>query len=302
MVRVSVGMPVFNLEATVGRAIESVLAQTFTEFELIVSDNGSGDGTEAICRRYAARDSRVRYTRQAPAISGFDNFRYVLDTARAPYFMWLPADDFILPALLARAVAVLDARPDVVTCVPRVEFLARDGARRRAPGTFALMGTVSDNLRLFLHDPMDNSRFYGLVRRDALRRVLPAHGYHAFDWVVSVGLLLAGQHWELDEVLLVREANDPDKYTRMIDAAFTRAPARLLPLLPFTKALLFDLRIPRSPGTLWALARLNLVYHVIYSLYRYPRYGRLVQRVAAALESAAGGVGRVLGRRRPRLT
>jgi len=295
-------MPVFNLEACVARAIESVLAQTFGELELIVSDNGSTDGTEAICRRYAARDARIRYTRQAPAISGFDNFRYVLDTARAPYFMWLPADDFVLPGLLARAVAVLDARPDVVSCVPRVEFLERDGTRRRAPGTFALMSALDDNLRLFLHDPMDNSRFYGLVRRDALRRVLPARGYHAFDWVVSVGLLLAGKHWELDEVLLVREANDPDKYTRMIDAAFTSAPARLLPLLPFTRALLFDLKVPPSPGTLWALARLNVVYHVVYSLYRYPRYGRLVQRVGARLERAAAGAWRVLRGRRPRLT
>ena len=217
----------------------------------------------------------------------FDNFRYVLDTARAPYFMWLPADDFVLPGLLGRAVAVLDARPDVVSCVPRVEFLERDGTRRRAPGTFALMGALDDNLRLFLRDPMDNSRFYGLVRRDALRRVLPARGYHAFDWVVSVGLLLAGKHWELDEVLLVREANDPDKYTRMIDAAFTSAPARLLPLLPFTRALLFDLKVPPSPGTLWALARLNVVYHVVYSLYRYPRYGELYDAWQSAIRDCA---------------
>jgi glycosyltransferase involved in cell wall biosynthesis len=300
--RVSIGMPVFNLEAVVGRALESVLAQTFTDFELIVSDNGSTDGTEALCRGYAARDPRIRYTRQVPAISGYDNFRYVLETARAPYFMWLPADDFVLPRLLARAVAVLDARPDVVSCVPRVEFLERDGSRRPAPGTFALMGTLEENLCRFLYDPMDNSRFYGVVRRDALRRVLPASGHHAFDWVVSVGLLLAGKHWELDEVLLVREANERDKYTRMIDAAFPRAPARLLPLLPFTRALLFDLRVPRSPRTLWALARLNVVYHVVYSLYRYPRYGRIAQRVGASLERAAHRARRALGGRRPRLT
>jgi len=164
------------------------------------------------------------------------------------------------------------------------------------------MGALDDNLRLFLRDPMDNSRFYGLVRRDALRRVLPARGYHAFDWVVSVGLLLAGKHWELDEMLLVREANDRDKYTRMIDAAFPSAPARLLPLLPFTRALLFDLRVPRSPGTLWALARLNVVYHVIYSLHRYPRYGRVVRRVGAILEWAVGSGWRALRGRRPRLT
>ncbi|HTO13698.1 MAG TPA: glycosyltransferase family 2 protein [Candidatus Binatia bacterium] len=300
--RVSVGMPVRNLETTVARAIESVLAQTFTAFELIVSDNGSTDGTEAICRRYAAGDARIRYARQTPAIGGVDNYRWVLEAARAPYFMWLAADDFILPGLLAQAVGVLDARPDVVTCTPGVEFLEPDGRRRRAPGTFALMGTLDDNLRRFLYDPMDNSRFYGLGRRDVLRRVMPARGDHAFDWIVSVGMLMAGRHWELDEVLLVREANAPDKYSRMVDAAFSSAPARLLPLLPFTRALLFDLRVPRSPGILWALARLNVVYHVLYSLYRYPRYGRLAQRVGAALERGAGAAWRAVRGKRPRLT
>jgi hypothetical protein len=86
----------------------------------------------------------------------------------------------------------------------------------------------------------------------------------------------------------------------MIDAAFGRAPARLLPMLPFTRALLFDLRVPPSPRTLLALARLNVVYHVVYSLYRYPRYGRLVQRVGAALERVA--LGALRGGRRPRVT
>src|SRR5882672_1251712 len=116
--RASVGMPVFDRASTVARAIESVLGQTFADFELLVSDNASRDGTEAICRRYADRDPRIRYTRHPTTTSGFDNFRFVLETARAPYFMWLPADDYVLPRLLEQAVSVLDARPDVVCAVP----------------------------------------------------------------------------------------------------------------------------------------------------------------------------------------
>jgi glycosyltransferase involved in cell wall biosynthesis len=298
--RVSVGIPVFDLEATVGRAIESVLGQTLGDVELIVSDNASTDGTEAICRRWAAADARIRYTRQPAAISGYDNFRYVLEAAHAPYFMWLPADDFALPALLARAAAVLDARPDVVACVPRVEFLERDGTRRCAPGTFALMGSLADNLRAFLHDPMDNSRLYGLFRRDALRRAMPATGYVAWDWAVAVATLGQGRHFELDETLLVREANAPDKYMRMIETTVPTRLRRLLPLLTFTRALLFDLRVPPSPRTLYQLFRLNVVYHVMYALYRYPRYGRVVHRLGAALERAGGALGR--GVRRARVT
>jgi glycosyltransferase involved in cell wall biosynthesis len=283
-VRVSVGMPAFNLEGTVARAIESVLAQTFTEFELLVSDNASVDGTEQLCRRYAARDSRISYVRHPVAISGFDNFRFVLEAARTPYFMWLPADDYALPRLLERAVAVLDARPDVVCAIPRVEFLNADGSRRAGGGSFALLGSVRENLCRFLRDPLDNSRFYGLYRRDAVRRVLPDSAYYGFDWAVAAGTLLYGKHAELQEVLLVREASDPVKYMRLVDMVASGRLARLLPLARFTRALLVDLRVPPHPRVLYALLRINAIHHVLYSRYRYPRYGRLVYRLALGLE------------------
>ena len=133
--RVSIGMPAYNRAPTLARAIESVLGQTLTDLELIISDNASTDDTEAICRRYAEADSRIRYTRHRGAIGGFPNFRFVLDAARAPYFMWLPPDDYALPRLLERAVAVLDAHADVACCVPQIEFLGADGRRWPAEGT-----------------------------------------------------------------------------------------------------------------------------------------------------------------------
>src|SRR5687767_12700318 len=171
--RVSVGLPVFNGAATVERAIASIRAQTLDDFELIVSDNASSDDTEAICRRHAAADARIHYTRQSPALTGFDNFRHVLGRARASYFMWLAADDHARPALLERAAALLDAQPDVVCCVPRVLFVEPDGATSPAAGTYALRGSVRENLCRYLHNPIDNSRFYGVFRRRVLERVMP---------------------------------------------------------------------------------------------------------------------------------
>jgi len=282
--RVSVGMPVFNLERTVARAIESVLDQTFGDFELLVSDNASTDGTEAICRRYAARDARIRYTRHPAAITGWDNFRFVLDAARAPYFMWLAADDYALPHLLEQATATLDGRPDVVCAAPRVDFLDADGRRRPAPGGFALLGSVRENLCRFLRDPLDNSRFYGLYRRDVVRRVLPESAYYGFDWVVTGGTLLHGKHVQLADVLLVRETTDPLTYMKMIDVVHSGRLARLLPLARFTRALLIDLRVPPHPCLLYALLRLNAVHHVMYCRYRYPRYGSLAYRLALGLK------------------
>lgn len=91
--KVSIGMPVYNGEKYIREALDSLLAQTFTDFELIISDNASTDATEAICREYAARDPRLRYVRQSENGGGTANFQFVLDEAVGEYFMWAAFDD-----------------------------------------------------------------------------------------------------------------------------------------------------------------------------------------------------------------
>ncbi|WNC86000.1 glycosyltransferase family 2 protein [Thermosynechococcus sp. QKsg1] len=92
----SIGMPVYNGAKFIREALDSLLAQTFTDFELIISDNASTDETEAICREYAAKDKRIRYVRQAQNLGAAANFKYVLDEARGEYFMWAAADAEVL--------------------------------------------------------------------------------------------------------------------------------------------------------------------------------------------------------------
>jgi len=90
---VSIGMPVFNGEPFIREALDSLLAQTFTDFELIISDNASTDNTERICREYCSKDKRIRYVRWPENRGGFKNFKFVLDEAAGKYFMWAAADD-----------------------------------------------------------------------------------------------------------------------------------------------------------------------------------------------------------------
>src|SRR4030066_62015 len=85
---VSIGMPVYNGEPYIRAALESLLAQTFTDFELIISDNASTDATESICREYAARDSRIDYVRHEKNQGASANFQFVLDQARGEFFIW----------------------------------------------------------------------------------------------------------------------------------------------------------------------------------------------------------------------
>lgn len=91
--KVSIGMPVYNGEPFIHQALDSLLAQTFTDFELIISDNASTDGTERICKRYEKKDIRIRYVRQSQNRGISWNFNFVLQEARGDYFMWAAADD-----------------------------------------------------------------------------------------------------------------------------------------------------------------------------------------------------------------
>lgn len=90
---VSIGMPVYNGAQFIREALDSLLAQTFTDFELIISDNASTDETEAVCREYAGKDSRIRYIRQMENLGMSANFKYVAQEAVGQYFMWAAADD-----------------------------------------------------------------------------------------------------------------------------------------------------------------------------------------------------------------
>jgi glycosyltransferase involved in cell wall biosynthesis len=91
--KLSIGMPVFNGAKYIHEALDSLLAQTFRDFELVISDNASTDDTQTICEKYALRDSRIRYVRQAENMGALANFKFVLDQARGEFFMFAAADD-----------------------------------------------------------------------------------------------------------------------------------------------------------------------------------------------------------------
>ena len=105
--KISVGMPVYNGEPYLGISIESILAQTFGDFELIISDNASTDHTEEICRDFASKDDRIIYSRNEENIGAAGNYNRLVDMASADYFRWSNADDVFAPELHERCVAVL---------------------------------------------------------------------------------------------------------------------------------------------------------------------------------------------------
>ena len=111
---VSICLPVYNGENYIAAAIESMLAQTFADFELIITDNASTDRTEEICRKFADNDSRVRYHRNERNVGGARNQAIAVQLSRGRYVRLSAHDDKIAPTHLEECVAGLEERPDAV--------------------------------------------------------------------------------------------------------------------------------------------------------------------------------------------
>jgi glycosyltransferase involved in cell wall biosynthesis len=204
--RVSVGLPVYNGERFLEAAIDSLLGQTSADFELIISDNGSTDGTEAICRRYASIDSRVRYYRSERNRGAAWNHNRVVELASAPYFKWAAHDDICAPAFLERCADVLDREPSVILCYARTVLIDEEGRRLGPCGDRCAPGSADPYLRfrdlmetLALSNPM-----YGVIRTSVLRKTALLGSYPASDLVLLGELALRGAFHLVPETLFFR--------------------------------------------------------------------------------------------------
>jgi glycosyltransferase involved in cell wall biosynthesis len=215
---VSVGLPVYNAERYLRIAIESILNQTLRDWELVICDNASTDGTGAICREYAARDPRIRYHRLPANIGAANNFRRVFELSRGRYFKWIACDDFCGPEFLERCVQVLDESPDTVLCTTKASMIDQDGRviERYAERQDLPMARASD--RFIASRDQDGwcIAVYGLVRADTLRRTAVMGNYAGSDAVLLGELSLYGRFAEVPEYLLFRRIH-PGAYSHEVN-------------------------------------------------------------------------------------
>lgn len=125
--RVSIGMPVYNDVRFLSEALSTLLCQTFADFELIISDDGSTDGSEAVCRKYEGVDQRIRYVRQ-PSNHGIAwNMKFVLQEARGEFFMWAADDDRWHPTFIETLMNALLSHPEACCAFSPYNFIDEDG-------------------------------------------------------------------------------------------------------------------------------------------------------------------------------
>ena len=222
-IRVSIGLPVYNGEKFLRKRIESLLNQTFGDFELIISDNASTDYTQAICEEYARKDKRIRYIRQERNMGAAWNFNFVLKEARHEYFVWVAVDDILMPTFLERNIRILEEKKDVVCSVSKIEMFGsmteylKDRSKDSMfikikkkiikkigyMDTFPIYGSYEERIKKFFKTCRHSLAFYGVYRTKQLHdNNLFLGGFVGLDTAFSLDILKYGDIYVIDEILM----------------------------------------------------------------------------------------------------
>lgn len=201
--RVSIGMPVFNGEKLIARALDSLLSQDFEDFELVISDNASTDRTGVICREYARGDERISYLLEETNLGAAVNFNKVALLAQGEYFMWAAHDDEWRPSYIGKCVDLLDEHPSAVLALSEIDFFCEDG-ESLAGRSYDNIDTLGMDVRGRVHElvsRMDWYAVYGLMRTEALRSTRLAQPRFGSDVLLLLELLLLGDFVKVPEAL-----------------------------------------------------------------------------------------------------
>lgn len=211
--RVSIGLAVRNGERYLDEAIQSILAQTFTDLELIISDNASDDRTADICQHYAQQDARIRYSRNATNIGGANNENLTFRLARGEYFRWAAHDDVLAPTLIEKCVSVLDAQPDIVVCYSGIIAIDENGKQLRATRrNNAAAARPSERFAQIASSRDFCEETYGLMRAAVLGQTQLQKNYTASDRTLMAEISLYGRFCEIPEFLFYKRFHPANTY------------------------------------------------------------------------------------------
>lgn len=209
--RVSIGLPVYNGEDFLETAVESILAQDYKDFELIISDNASQDRTAAICQQFCRRDARIRYYRGETNRGAAWNYNRVFELSSGSLFKWQAHDDVCLPRFLSRCVETFDQAPSSVVLVyPKAEIIDASGnpdprfesesLETRNPAPHRRLASVLRNLNMAC-------AVFGLMRSSTLQKTRLIGQFVASDYVLLAELAMLGEIWEVPETLFQRRVH-----------------------------------------------------------------------------------------------
>jgi glycosyltransferase involved in cell wall biosynthesis len=193
--RISLAMPVCNGENFISTAMQSLLDQTFSDFELIITDNASTDATESICREFAQRDARIKYIRNKGNLGAAANFNLGFRHSSGEYFKWCAHDDFISANFLNECVHALESNKADVLAYGRQQGVDHRGnlvSRSTCEVPDLDDRTPGQRFALVYRLQGFDAAMFGLIRRTALQQSSLHASYYGSDIALLAELALLG--------------------------------------------------------------------------------------------------------------
>lgn len=219
--KVSIGLPVYNGDRFLRLKLDSILNQTYKNFELIISNNGSTDKTHEICNEYAIKDDRIIYFSHEKNNEALWNFKFVLDKANCDYFMWTSVDDILLPQFIEKNLNILEKNKTCVASISKIDsyepedenkFLdevdlkyyasvkkIRNKIRQRS--VFSIEGDFEKKSRTYLKKSTCQV-FYSIFKTDIIKKSFLYDSFLGNDWAIFLNVLKYGNLIITDEILM----------------------------------------------------------------------------------------------------
>ncbi len=229
---VSIGMPLYNEERYLRQTLDSLISQDYANFEIIISDNGSVDGTSNICQEYAAKDQRVHYYRNETNIGAAGNFQRVFELAQGDYFVWVAGHDLWHRTFLSRCLEILSQDASIVLCYPQALWINTDGQPLGLiPSSVETRGLDRiSRLNVVLWGLGYCYPVYGLISSQALRKVSLGLQVIATDAIILAELSLLGAFAHITEPLLyMRKMDDFGSWDKYVEKIFLQSLSELSP-------------------------------------------------------------------------
>ena len=277
-------MPVYNGELFIKKSIESILVQTFTDFELIISDNSSTDSTQEICQNFLKKDNRIRIFKQKENIGVHRNFNFLLSQAKGKYFAWAAVDDYLDNDFMEKNLKVLESNDSIVSSIGKIipygtdslnidsklidtsnypKFLknfVKHSRHKKMIDTAPVSGNINSKIRTLLKITKSLGRFYGVHRTEQLKQCIVQKPFINVEVSVFLNLLRLGDFheessttlYEFDEGISTRGIINMAKYSEhnLFEILF--------PFYPFTRWLIQNFGIMTFIRNFDVLFKMNL--------------------------------------------
>jgi len=234
MPQVSIGVPVYNGEKYLAEALDSLLAQSFDDFEIVISDNASTDRTSEICRYYQNKDARIRWFRSEQNCGAAWNFNRAFELSSAPLIKWAACDDLHEPRFLECCVGALRNDPGVVLSHTYIKMIDASGQALRHRGDCFVDGAgkpVPPQDRKHIAEALEpEMRFrdvlthvwwcdqsFGVMRRDAFLKTARHGNYWGADKILMAELALLGRFHQVPERLFAKRVHDGCSVGKKLD-------------------------------------------------------------------------------------